>query len=64
MQVGTKVQFWDWDEEGTEVLFTGVVEDRFTDPEERYARPSLAVRTAPNQVFTPYEDECREVHPC
>lgn len=56
-----RVKFWDWDHRGQEVLFVGTVVGEFTDPEERYARPSYGVRLDDGGYKTPYADECREI---
>jgi hypothetical protein len=57
--IGSVVSFWEYDRQGEMTLFTGVVLDEFRDPEERYARDSLAVRMDDGSVQTPYSDECR-----
>jgi len=64
MAVGSMVSFSDWDDStGDPIIVTGKVESEFTDPDERYHRPSFHVRTAGGRVFTPYSDECRPAKP-
>lgn len=58
--IGTTVSFWEYDRKGEMTKFVGKVEAVFTDPEERYARPSCTVRMADGSCQTPYVDECRE----
>lgn len=62
--MANRVAFWDWNEAGKEVRFSGEVEDEFTDPDERFSRPSYRVKLDAHcaehegQRRTPYVDEC------
>ena len=62
-----KVKFWDWTDDGQEVLFTGFIMDAFLDPDERFSRWSYRVMLDegcceyPGECRTPYMDECREL---
>lgn len=60
--IGQTVSFGDWDDAtGEPITITGIVESEFNDPNDRYPRSSLHVRTASGAVHTPYADECRPV---
>lgn len=62
--VGSRVRFTEYNNSGVLTQYEGVVTDRFTDPDERFARPSLSVRMDDGSIQTPYEDECRELVSC
>lgn len=60
--IGKTVKFHDWDNDGNEVVITGVVLDEFTDPEDY--RPSYSIKVNPecarypNHHATPYTSDC------
>lgn len=58
--IGTRVSFGDFTDDGEPVTLTGVVEDEFREPEEedRFQRLCYRVRVSPTRCYTPYASEC------